>query len=540
MTAPIADVYPAPGSARPTWRIWLALGVILAVHMVLAWLIREPGITSRNDDAVYLFLSRALHGLQYRNLYAVDLAHHTQYPPGYPAFLAGLTLLFGERLDVFLAAGTLCSAVALGLIFDVLRRRIDTTMAFLVIIPAGLNYWLLRLAGSMMAESVFLLLAALGLWLVERDASRPRTAAAAAIGLAAALVRSVGITFPFAIGLWLLFTRQWRAAALLVVAVAVVLGPWFGWVATHPPEFEVKSRSYVAAIRNAAADPEGDYLPNRLEIVQAYVLDNLPQNLPVPLVETTLRRSQWGAIAALLILLGMVTLWHRMPVATTYLASYCGLLLVWTVQSARFVSMVVPLLIAALLLGTELLCSRAPRWVGRAAVLAMFSGLVLGTLREWRADRQALAGCDRAHPLDQPGCYHEEIRTYFLAATRMADVVPPGASVLAVHEAAVSYFSGRLTVALPSSRATLPDQLAHLARLKTEYVLLGHSRSKEIFWLAPLLLKHCSHLDQLLFVPPHAFLFRILPPGEESSDRIACTSLKAYLTDPTTRATQRR
>jgi len=537
----MADVNADTGSGRRNWRIWLALGLILAVHMVLAWLIREPGITSRNDDAVYLFLSRALHGFQYRNLYAVDLAPHAQYPPGYPAFLAGLTLLFGERIDVFLAAGTLCSAIALGLIFDVLRRRTDTTTAFLVIIPAAFNCWLLRLAGTLIAESVFLFLTALGLWLLERDASRPRTAAATAAGLVATLVRSVGITLPFAIGLWLLSRRQWRQAALLALATAAVLGPWFGWVVTHPAEFEVKDRSYVLAIRNATTNPAGSYLPRRLKITRTYLVENLPRNLPMPRVETGLRRSQWGPAAALLILLGILPLWRRMPVAAAYLASYCGLLLMWTVDSPRFVSMVVPLLIAALLLGTELLFRRAPPWVGRAAVVALSCGLVLGSLREWRADRQALAGCDRAHPLDRPGCYHAEVRTYFMAATRMADLVPPDAGVLATYEASVAYYSGRRTVALSATSAVTPTELLdHLARLKTNYVLLGHSRRNEVLWLAPLLMEHCGRLDQLLSVPPHTFLFRIRPPSEENPDRIACTSLKAYLADPPARAPQRR
>jgi hypothetical protein len=541
MNEAMAAVNTDPGSGRSQRRVWFALGVLLVVHVVLAWLIREPGITSRNDDGVYLLLSRAVRLFQYRSLYAVDLAPHTQYPPGYPVFLAGLTLLFGEHIDLFLAAGTLCSAIAVGLVFDVLRRRTDTTTAFLVIVPTAINCWLLRLAGTLIAEPVYLLVSALALWLLERDASRPRTAGGTAAGLVGALVRSVGVMLPAAIGLSLLSRRQWRQAALVAVASAAVLGPWFVWVATHPAELEVKDRSYLFAIKNAAANPNWHYLPRRLVVAKTYLVHDLPLNLPMPRVETTLRQSQWGPAAAVLILVGLLPLWRRLPVAATYLALYCGLLLLWTADSPRFVSMVVPLLIAALILGTQQLFRRAPPWVGRAAVVALSGGLALGSLREWRADRQALTGCDRAHALEQSGCYNEEVRTYFVAATRMSESVPPDAGVLAMHEASVAYLSDRLTAAVSTTSAdmTSTELLNHLARNKVDYVLLGHTRTKEIRWLAPRLLEQCGRLDQLLWVAPHAFLFRVRSPGEGSSDRIACRSLQSYLADPPRTAPQR-
>lgn len=526
----------------PTPALWAGLGLVLLIHVVLAWLVREPGITTRNDDAVYVYLSRAVQALQYRNLFAVDLAPHTQYPPAYPLVLAVLSALFGERLDLFLAVNILFSAAALGLLFDLFRRRFSAATAFLVLVPSALNPWLLRYSGSILAEAPYLLLSAVTLWLVERDAARARPGLATVTALAAALTRSVGVALPAALGLWALSLRQWRRAAMIAVAGAVVLGSWFAWMMTHPPaESEARNRSYASTVRTAASDVRGRYLPQRWVVARTYLTSDLARNLPLPPVDTSHSRRLFGLGAGVLLLAGLIPLWRRLRLTTLYFGCYVGVLLVWPIASPRFLAMILPFIIAAMILGAERLAWWSPPLLRRVAMAGLAGILSLGGLVEWRRDRQALAECDRAEPILKAGCFHEEVRTYFEAAIRSRDLVPPQGAILATHEAAVAYYSGRQTTTPSSAAAPTPSEyLAGLLQRNIEYVLLGHTRSGEVNRLAPRLAAECHRLDRLLFVPPHAILFRIRPPDDPSPDRAACDALAAYLADPPTTAPQRR
>lgn len=532
---------PETGVESPRRLVWLALVAILAVHVVLAWLIREPGITTRNDDAVYLFLSRALRAFEYRNLYSIDPSQHTQYPPGFPVFLAAISLIAGEHLDLFQAVGTLSSALGLGFVFDVLRRRFSTSLAFLVLVPAALNPWLLRLAGTLIAEPLFLLLSALSVWFLSREVGGSRTAVGTLTALAAALVRSAGIALPVATALWLVSNRLWRKALWVGVASVAVSGPWFVWTMTRPSGAEIEGRSYVTTMRRAASETTGWYLPRRWNVARAYVIDGLPRNLPVPTVDTTRSRAAWGLVSAALVAIGLVPLWRRARLATIYLSCYLGLLLLWPIESPRFLSVVLPFLIAALILGLQLIFRRAPSLAGHAATLGLSGALTLGGAMEWRSDWLALAGCDRQYAVERPGCFHPEVRSYFEAAKRMTDLVPSDGAVLATHEATVAYYSGRKTAAPnPASRVPSGDFLDRLLERGVGHVLLGHTRRFEITWLAPLLLEQCARLDRVLLVPPHAFLFRIRAAGDLHPDRAACDGLAAYLADPPSTAPQRR
>src|SRR5262245_59531221 len=90
----------AAGDSRP-WLVVAATMVML--HLVLAWLRRAPSLTTMNDDAYYILLARALRAFEYRELFIVGSPIHAQYPPAYPAVLALISALFGERYDLFLA-----------------------------------------------------------------------------------------------------------------------------------------------------------------------------------------------------------------------------------------------------------------------------------------------------------------------------------------------------------------------------------------------------------------------------------------------------
>ena len=106
---------------RDATLVFILAGILLAVHAGLAWHLRAPAITTRQDDAMYLLLARGLPHLSYHQVWNVHSPPESQYPPLYPAVLALLGAL-SSKLGAALALNVLCSTLALGVLFALARR----------------------------------------------------------------------------------------------------------------------------------------------------------------------------------------------------------------------------------------------------------------------------------------------------------------------------------------------------------------------------------------------------------------------------------
>ena len=165
----------APQPVRLSPGAMAGLAALLLLHAVLAWLIREPGITVRNDDALYVLLARSLGGGHFLDQHLQGAPPHALYPPGDPALLLLIGWLGGERLDLFLGVNILLSAASLALTFDLVRRRWSVATAFLVLGALVANNSLVRYAGSLVSEPAYLFLSTLVLWLLSRGRADART-----------------------------------------------------------------------------------------------------------------------------------------------------------------------------------------------------------------------------------------------------------------------------------------------------------------------------------------------------------------------------
>ena len=219
------------------------LVTLLVAHGLLAWQLRARGIFTFGDDAAYLLLSRSLKALSYRELQFPGDPIAARFPPGYPAFLAILTAPAGERFSVISLASILVSMLGLACLFDVVRRRWSTEIAFLATAAAAVNPVLLVNAGSITSETLFTTLTLASLRAAERaDPARERRQAAApldavwagAFAIAAALTRSAGVTLVAALGVHWLYRRRYRWALALGVAASVSVGAWLTWTVVAP------------------------------------------------------------------------------------------------------------------------------------------------------------------------------------------------------------------------------------------------------------------------------------------------------------------
>ncbi len=243
------------------------LAGLLGLHLVLAWLIREPGITVRNDDALYLLLSRSLAHGQFRDLHLAGAPPHALYPPGYPALLLFLGAIGGERLDFFLAVNACLSVASLWLTFDLVRRRWSVPVAFLVLVPLAVNNTLVRYAGSLISEPPYLFLSTLALWLLSRGAVGPRLLALGTVVIVAAgLTRSVGVVLLAAVVGWLLLERRWRAALLVGAVGGLFIGGWLLRTFLLPDEFRTIGRSYAEDLERMVNLGGDFYLTKRFRI----------------------------------------------------------------------------------------------------------------------------------------------------------------------------------------------------------------------------------------------------------------------------------
>jgi hypothetical protein len=104
---------PAPWHSR-------AAAALVVLHGALAWIARTPEIGLLNDSASYMLLARSLRHFTYVDAHIVGSPLHTNFPPGLPAFVALLTLPFGEHPGMLLGVVVLCSMATLALLFDMI------------------------------------------------------------------------------------------------------------------------------------------------------------------------------------------------------------------------------------------------------------------------------------------------------------------------------------------------------------------------------------------------------------------------------------
>ncbi len=535
---------PGQEQARLSGRVVAGVAALLALHALLAWLIREPGITVRNDDALYLLLSRSLAHGHFRDAHLLGAPAHALYPPGYPAILLLLTWLGGEHVDLFLAVNILFSVASLGLTFDLVRRRWSVAAGFLVLLPLVMNNTLVRYAGSLISEPSYLFLSTFALWLLSRGAvSSWLLAAATAVTLAAGMTRSVGLVLLSAICLWLLLERRTRAAFIVGAVGALVLGGWLMRTFLLPDQFRTIGRSYAEDVERMVTLGSDFYLVKRFRIGVLYATVFLPLVLAIPGVHEGGGGliTWWGLLLAALVPVGLVSFWRRgWALGALYIVGYVVLLAMWRVSSPRFLAVVIPLVLAAALVPFCIWPGRARRWgygvAGGLVLLLTWQGAV-----SWQADHAELRGCDRTAALDSPGCFNPDARSFFRLARRTPEVVPADATVLTAREASFAYYSGRTAWYL--NRAFAPDSVHILDGLLASgvgYVLLGHTHTTEVRMLAPALAADCRRLDLLLEEPPRSALFRIRPPAEGEGGTAACATIEAYRADSTPVARTRK
>lgn len=506
------------------------LTVALLVFLWLGWRGRVPIGIGTLDENIYLSLSQSLASGSYREIYLASNPLHVKYPPGYPAFLSVVRLVGGDNLDVIRAVNLVILAGSILLLYLIVRHVAGVGVALSVAFLLSINHTLLAIGGTVLSESLFLGLSTATLYLAVRaDPGRHRLAYWV-IGLAMAsfLTRTAGIALVTAVGVWLLGRRRRPELLTYVAASALVVGGWITYTALVPDR--AGGTSYWLDVSTSgvgrATNPVLWLIQSTLRHFGFYAVRTIPSGLAVPTIEgTRIDNAVWLGVSTVLITVGTFAFWTRARAVAVYLVLYAGLVATWPWLQARVVMPLIPLAMAALLVGAHHLGRRLPAPARNAALAILVLLLGVGGL-QMTLERDALVRkCDLAHPYESEGCLDPVTRGLARASLYIRDHTPPDAVIVSIKAPGVNYLSGRLTE-LPSFLDKAPKGHAvQLLRDRRIHYLLLSGQLSTMVWVGRALLPECAELRVVGTFAPQVTLLTTDVSGGTSED--ACPVLTA-------------
>jgi hypothetical protein len=529
---------PAAPTSRSRYSLaWLA-AIPIAMHACIAWIVRAPTLATGNDDAVYLLLARALRAGHYRELFYVGTPIHSQYPPGYPALLAVLGAPADGEIGLLIVANILLSCAALVLVFDVMRRW-SLPLALAGVAVLALNPSLIEAASRLQSEPLFMAAALLALWALRPDAPEKYRWIGIVAAIVAALTRSAGLAIVAGILVHFLTIRAWRSAATLALAAALTLGPWLTWTILAPQK--IVGRSYIADAligipvrdgpgpRAESESRETGRADRALAVVRSfagrirdkaprYVSRGLPTQLAIPTVEgSRIDNALWLIVMLAAGTAGAVAAWTRWRVALLVLVAYGGLLLIWPYTVNRFLTPLLPPLVAFLLLGAWRIGAHVSTRAAVIPALALAAVPLAGGAREVGTSIDDLGACAESDRRASGSCSSDAIR-YRRATDVLNARLPAGARVLTTKEGTLFYRTGRQAVPLYGVvYASATDLRRYLDDHGTTMIFLPHFKPEEVY-LADALSEMCGGLTDAESFDDALLMLWTRPPKEGESN----------------------
>ncbi len=497
-------------------RRWRVAAGVAALHLAIAALALVPSPYTGGDNAVYVALARSLLGGGYRDGFDPAAPVHAQFPPGWPAMLAGAMAL-GVKPWVgtkYLTAAF--SALAVGAAYLWIRRRRRPRLALGVAALMAVSPGVLALSHSELSEVPFcaLLMTALLLW--ERRGGRVLGASLAVA--AAYLTRSAGLPLLVAAGAWLAWRRRWRD---LGVYAAVVMPAYLAWAWWR--------RAYGGAYAGYVlmADP---YAPDRGRVgiggLAARVVENAGLYGSTYLPRFLAGTEGGAAVAAAVALVALAAYgWARRAgrpgVAEIFTPLYLVMVLLWPVpwSGERFILPIFPILVMYAGDGAARLGRMAgalpPVAVPAAAGVALALVSLPGTLEAVENGSM----CRRGYAAgDRYACMEPQWKDFFAVADTAARNLPKGSAVLSRKPALFHAASGVPGRTYPLDRT--PEALLRTAReAGARYVLLDGIDNMAEQYLAPVLIRRPQAFCVMYSLgPAQATLFGVNAGAERMPD----------------------
>ena len=517
-------------------RPWLIAGLLGALFGALVWLQRVPLLTVRNDDLVYILMSREVARFSYAQTWLVGAPFHTHYPPGFPSWLATLSGTFGEHMSVFVLGNIVLMIGTLMVLFDAVRRLWSAPMALLMLAIVVANPLTQHVSASVLSEALYLFCVSLAVWAVAVMPARTSCVVmAGASAIAATLTRSIGLALLGALAVWWLQERRWRALGALVIASGLTVGVWHVWATLAPGQ--VSGSNYVTegvvrVLGDQSSDPIIVHVAGQ---AWEYWSRSVPVALSLPHIRgTVIDNLFWLGLLTGLTALGLARLWSVWRMVFWYLIAYAAILVLWPWGNQRMLMPMVPFLVVTFLASVD--WARGSRFMAPVAVAIaiMAGGMLGGGISETTLHMRSRLACDRSMLLESPACFNPDERGLLVGALWLATNVSPDDAVLSFKEAAAAYYSEHRIVR-PSndeyrSWSEAPDLLKQIRTTGARYIFLDHihpySRG-----LGRTLAPWCDRMVLVQTFSPVTLLFDIHPEATAASSD-ACPALHDFVETP--------
>lgn len=474
----------------------------LLLNLVLCLLFFDPKPHTGGDNASYVVLAESIlrTGDGYTDHIGPGPARpHTQYPFGYPLLLAPIVALFG-RSFLTLKAFSVLMSLGTVLFFALLARRLVDKKTWAVLsLAVGVNPVIVDYSHWVLSEGTFLFFSTLSLYFLIRAESVERERFGTLFWLAVvslaftAHIRSIGVAFAAAGGVYYLVRRKWRRLIVFGLAMGLLLAPW---MVRNRLVGESDAGYGSQLLMKNPYSPElgtvspGDMVARVWKNVVIYGSGEMGR--VVFGSESGWARSGPGRalslVASLLVLAGLGRRMRRgFGILEAYFLVYLAIVLLWPEawSDVRFIVPVIPLLLLYLSEGAGLVASlpargddiavRAAAWTA-AAVIS-----ISGAAQLARAPENFKMLADYAHG-DRYAGYYPNWRTFFEAADWVKANTPEDAVVTVRKPSLFHVWTGRKVDGYPFS--TDPDTVLSSV-FRTDYVIIDQVSGTTYRYLVP-------------------------------------------------------
>jgi hypothetical protein len=530
---------PATTTRRDATIQYFLAALLLIGYLTLGWRGREPTDIGGGDELEYIALSHSIEQGSYREIYLADQPRAVKYPPAFPAWIALVRQVAGDRIDAVLAANLLFVAGSLLLLFIAARQLLGGWLSVAFLALCAINPWVLETGGNKMSEAPFLFATTAALFLAWKapPGALGRIASVVVLALLAFLTRSAGVTTVVALGIWLLPRRAPRELALYALACALVVGGWMGYASLAADRD--MSQTYVRDLAGSDAGADPTAALKRIATrswngAHTLATRTFMWTLATPTVEgTAIDNAAWLGIISVLLLVGVFLLWNRWRALAAFLVVYCLLLVAWPYTQDRLVGVVVPMIFLTMLLAARSLADRLPQRVGVAAISTLVVLLAIGNAQRGFGRDAERQHCDRTLPYLSPACYDvperaRGARTLYTAGEYIRTRSKPGDVVVASKPASVYFLTGRRTLGARNAQPIPDSSLINSLRARNvRFVLVTFYFEGEDGGVARGLLPDCRAVRVEANLLPDALVLSLPDSAPASPD--ACAPLEEFL-----------
>jgi len=476
---------------------WVGPLVLAFIHLVLAALSFHQAPFTGGDDATYIALARSLiERHDYRDIWDPLLPLHTQYPPIFPVVVAG-GLLAGfqpqegmKLLMMFISTGAVLASCLW------LRKVTTPGIAFCAGFFVAISPEILWLGQEILSDPLFWLFAMLAL-IAWRHADRSRedsntpmpvtaVLVATTLTLAGYFTRSAGAPLLLAVGIWLLFRKEYRTIGIVLLMSVPLIFAW--WLRGHGHG----AGGYLAPF--IAVDPYNPALGHvTAKGLAERVAENFSEYAQRHLARLVFGSERTGVIFGVAFAAAMLWGWatrvrKRPGLAEVWLPIYLALVTLWPVAwaGARFLFPIVPLL--ALYVGESIAqLAKAASHPRVFAVALLLAGVVTVQPGLRRQIKTGSACRERFYSGEQFPCVMPAFADFFMTAENVRGKLPPKSVVLSRKPTIFYVHSGYQSVLYPLF--PVPDSLFNLAkRVGAQYVVVDQILDLAPKYLHPILL----------------------------------------------------